>query len=251
MSAHLSPSLFGRSAAFVIDYVGVMLVLQLVATIGFAMTGGLVQTDGPLKVSSCRWPPAQPVSFPYGEPFVSIEGRTIEQRVCTLGLPSLPHARVLVVTASQKSGRWTTNQTDRIAIDKHNRAVWILWLGVFGIPLLWFYRSLTEYRSGQTFGKRLLGLRVAADTGGSELTWQQCSQRNLWLVLPLLFVDLLYGGPMLGIPNLVFLSPALAWPILIVSLSCAVWYLLIIIDVTRRRDPFHDRRSGTSVRRIS
>lgn len=242
--------LLKRCIAFVVDYAFVLLVLQIIGTLAFAVTGGRVQADGPLKISSCRWPPTNPFSFPYGRPFVETNGRRFKQSVCVLGLPGLPHARVLAVTASKKSGIWTINQTDRIALDQQNRAVWILWLGVFAVPLLWLYRSVMEHQFGRTLGKRWLGLRVFSTSEPLSLTWMQSSQRNLWLLAPLFVVDLVWEGPMLGLPNLILLTPMASWLILTLIVLCVAWCLWTMIEASGRNGSLHDRRAGTKVVRI-
>ena len=176
---------------------------------------------GPLQITSCRCPPSQAISFPYGNIDVSTTGREIRQSVCTYGLPSMPHAHVLQVTASQKIGRWTFKQTDRIALDTEGRAVWILWLGAFAIPLLWIYRTLFESRSGQTLRKRWLGVRVSSQQHQLP-SWEQSAVRNLWLLLPLLLADMVMEGPMLLLPNLILLPPSYGWLMLATGVICTI-----------------------------
>ena len=169
------PSMTRRTAAFAIDYLLVLLAIQIFATLAFTATGGRVQSAGPIEIANCRWPPASEITFPHGDLHVPTFGRRIKQTVCTLGLHGTPHDRFLKVTASLKSGTWTIRQTDRVALDPQNRAVWILWLGAFAVPLLWLYRIFTENRSGQTIGKKWLGLRVVSKQEGS-LAWRQVFQ---------------------------------------------------------------------------
>jgi uncharacterized RDD family membrane protein YckC len=242
------PITIRRILAFAIDYIFVLLVLQIIATLAFSPTGGRVQSSGPFEIINCQWPPAQEITFPHGDLSISTAGRHIQQSVCTLGLPGIPHARILKVTASQKSGTWTINQTDRVALDSQNRAVWILWLGVFAVPLLGLYRLFTEKHSGQTIGKKWLGIRVTSKQEGS-LTTRQAIARNLWLLLPFFAADLVMEGPMLAAPNLILLTPTFGWLTLAVTLLCSIWYSMTIIEIARGNDPIHDKRAGTGVER--
>ena len=241
--------MFHRASAFIIDYLLVLLVIQIIATLAFSVTAGRVQSMGPLQIWSCRWPPELPVSFPYGTIDVSAAEREVQQSVCTHGLPSMPHAHVLQVTASQKTGRWTINQTDRIALDTQGRAVWILWLGAFAIPLLWIYRTLFESRTGQTLGKHWLGLRVSSRQHQLP-SWKQSAVRNLWLLLPLLLADMVMEGPMLLLPNLLLLTPAFGWLMFATGVICTIWYAPAAVSTARNIEPLHDRIAGTYVDRI-
>lgn len=239
-----------RAIAFVIDCATVALVLQVLAMGLYGTTGGRVQSEGIFRVTECHWPPKEgDVTFPYGELTAPDHITSLSQKVCRASLFGIDQAHYLVASAQENYGGLTVTTTATILLDDAGRAVRVLWLDAFFLPLLLLLRVPGERRTGQSPGKRVMGIRVKGAAGPP--TAGESLKRNLLLLAPLMSSFVPLDLVTLASPNLIMLSSAVPVIAGVLALVGLAWTILLIFQTASRRTAIHDSFAGTAVVRAN
>lgn len=253
---HVSPSresprhggIWRRTGSVIVDIAIVLIFLQVIGTIAYFATDGRVQSSGFIRIAQCQWPPAPPaVTYPYGDIYLEPDSGDASQRECFLGVPGMPHAHFIEVTQQKSYGPIKISNQARILLDGQNRAGWILWIGLLGVPLVVAYRAWAESRTGQTIGKRLLGLRVSSPSGLP--TFFAALTRNAMLFAPMFAFDVVSDGWLLLTPNVSALSNAAGWAAFAVYCVYAGWYATAMFQIWKDKNTFYNQYVGVTVRR--
>lgn len=124
------------------------------------------------------------------------------------------------------------------------------------VVALLIYVITMEWRRGATIGKRLLGMR-AVDTSapssqiGIPLRKAVVRQLAMWIgAIPALLI--MVKVLILSEDPLSAMSGSGFWLAFTVALFVEiVWFIWIIVSVSKKHDPIYDRIAGTSVLRTS
>lgn len=237
-----------RIGALIIDCLIVLVPLQIVVAVLFAMSNGAIQGSFGIVSRACG-PVAQAPSGLEPPPPADANSFT----TCSISFFGLPTARSLVVGTVTQEGNTTTGRFVTYTLDADGNPVnafatdWIAILAVIG------YLITMERRSGATIGKRSLGIRTVSTgaPGQVGLPLKQAIIRQVaqWIgMVPgllLAFVFLVVAkDPMAAMATSSF------WTLFyIAAIIQLAWLFWIIVAVSRKRDPIYDRIAGTSVLR--
>jgi hypothetical protein len=230
-----------RLAALLFDAIIVIVPLEFLFAVLYAITGGSVQAGA--LFSQCQvireipqlsepLKPPPPVGWNFG----------LSCRGSSFGLET---GRWLVIGRVTKEGNVTKSVSQSYAITPDGkirnvtRLDWLLLLAFFT------YLATLEWRFGATLGNRLLRTRVldVAHPGAVGIPLRKALVRNLLIPaggFPMLALFLGYLIAYRGNLEAISASNFFAWFAVAGALSVA-WNLWIFIDIVRKRDPIYDR----------
>ncbi len=239
-----------RFGSFIADGAIILLPLEVVVAILFAMTDGRIQGQFGLNVLGCQaltqLPPGlqTQITNPNGA------------AKCAYGLPGLPTANVLIVSRSEKNGAVTTTVSESFWLDaKGDLAVQagydVTWIAVL---IFLAYIVACEVRRGRTIGDRVVRTRVV-DAAHPEVVGIPFARSILRrvammigaipaaIVLARVFYDR-YDAAALAAYTA---TPFYRYGMIASAVVCLAWFLLIVISIARKKDPIYDRIARTAV----
>lgn len=247
-SAPMRAGFWRRVGALVIDCLIVLVPLQIVVAILFAMSNGSIQGSFGLVSRTCA-----PVALaPSGlEPPPPADANTFSE--CEIGFFGLPTARTLAIGTVKQEGNTTSGRFITYSLDAQGNPVNAFttdWIAILAVVV---YLIAMERRSGATFGKRTLGIR-AVPTGtpgqiGLPLRQAVIRQAAKWIgmvpgVLFAVVVFFVIEDPFAAMETQGY------WTMFAIAAVIQIaWLLWIAISVSRKHDPIYDRFAGTSVLR--
>lgn len=245
---HRRAGFWRRFAAFIIDFLIVLVPLQIAVAILFAMTNGSIQGSFGIVSRVCQ-PLAQ---APAGlVPPPPADANTATE--CESSFFGLPTSRDLTIGTVQQEGNTTTGLYYTYSLDgdgKPNNAVQTDWIAILALLA---YLIAMEHRTGATIGKRALGLRAVPTHAPSQigLSLKQAAIRNFAQfigMVPALLV--LFIFLFVAMDPLTAMESSSFWTLFTIAIIIQLaWVIWIIVSVSNKRDPIYDRIAGTSVLR--
>jgi uncharacterized RDD family membrane protein YckC len=241
-----------RLIAFIIDGIIVSLPIQILVVVLFALTNGAVQTTSGIAFSNCLKTP-QLSELPQGldPPPPTGSNRAV---ICSTSLFGLETARRLTVSRVTKDGVVTKTFSRTYALDAQGNPRNVISLDSVVFLALFIYLIAMEHRLGATWGKRLLGIRVA-DIDRPErvgIPLRKAVFRNLLIwacAVPLLVVLLISMIVSHGDLELLMEGSFFIW-FAIAAVLALVGCLLVLVQIVRKLDPIYDKIAGTAVLRV-
>ncbi len=239
-----------RFGSFIADGAFILLPLEVVVAILFAMTDGRIQGQFGLNVLGCQ----ALTQLPPGLQTQITNPNGAAQ--CAFGLPGLPTANVLIVSRSEKNGALTTTVSESFWLDANGDLAVQAGYDVTWIAVLIFFTYIVacEVRRGRTIGDRMVRTRVV-DAAHPEVVGVPFARSIVRRV-----------AMMIGtIPAAIVLAPAFFYRYDAAALAAytatplyrygtvasvvigLVWLLLIVIAIVRKKDPIYDRIARTAV----
>lgn len=239
-----------RLGALLCDAALVLIPLQVVVGILFALTGGAIQGNFGFQTTICGSLDTLPDGLRPAPPegFNSIQD-------CQLSFFGLVTARKLVVAKVTVAGNSRTAVFRNYSLDANGSpregafdATWVAILALLA------YMACMEWRFGETFGKRATGIRVvdAGNPARIGIPPGRAMLRQLAIyggLLPLLLVEIvtvLFVGDAARLEALVT-SPSYILLLVIAGLAGLAWAIWILVSLARRHDPIYDRLAKTAV----
>lgn len=236
--------LWRRSAAFLIDYLLVFLLLVAVVAALFRLTNGAIQGDFTLRFGACYEATVKWDEGPSPVP----EYDTWKQ--CNTSLFGLVTASKLIGTSSSTGAEITLP----IGPDGKNTDS-VLNLGFIESIALFVYFFIMDWKTGEPIGKRVMAITVydADDKHRDGLPSRKAVRRS-WMkflgAVPLTLLQGWYafqewGNTSRAIPEASNLETAIAFAALAFA---PIWTIWIAISIALGDDPIHDRFAETTVR---
>ena len=240
-----------RLVALIIDAIIVSLPIQILVVVLFALTNGAVQTTSGLAVSHCLTIPVTELPQGLDPPPPAGANRAV---TCSSSFFGLETARSLTVSRVTKEGAVTKTFSRSYALDAQGNPRSAISLDVVAFVALFIYLIALEHRLGATWGKRLLGIRVAEIESPERvgIPLRKAVFRNLliwaWAIplLAVLLVSLIvsHGDMELLLEGNFFIWFAVA---AVLALAGCLW---VLIQIVRKLDPIYDKIAGTAVLRV-
>jgi uncharacterized RDD family membrane protein YckC len=238
-----------RTMALVIDTIVVSLPIQILVVLLFALSNGAVQTTSGIAFNNCLVTAELPQGLNPPPPAGS--NRAV---ICRTSFFGLETARRLIVSRVTKEGIVTKTFSRTYALDAQGKPTSAISLDGVVVLALFIYLITLEYRSGATWGKRLLAIRVAdiGEPARVGIPLRKAVVRNLliwaWAV-PLLAVLLVFLIVSHGDWESLMEGSFFVWFSFaaILAVACLVW---IIVQAARKLDPIYDKIAGTAVLRV-
>jgi uncharacterized RDD family membrane protein YckC len=234
-----------RWLAAVIDGIIVMIPFQMLAVVLFATTAGMIQMDNGF-FSSCM----NGTTIPRGlDPPPPRDSNAI--RVCRISFFGAPTGATLSVARVAHDGGATATVSQTYMLDTDGTPVrgrsidWIFQLAFVG------YLIVMIWKSGKTLGSRILKVRVidTANPGAAGVPLRKTIVRYLAMMIgaaPAIAIFLYQRIAVGGTADEMFTSGFFQW-IGYAAVFGAIWVLVLIVQVARKRDPVYDRLAGTAV----
>lgn len=239
-----------RIGSLLLDAVVVLLPLQVVVAVLFALTNGQMQGRFGLNLGGCD----QLSQLPPGLQ-TQVENPNGVQ-TCTWGFPGLPTSKLLVVSRSETEGALTSTVSESFWLDKDgqlaDRAGYdVSWIALL---LLVVYMVVLEIRRGRTIGDRIMRIRVV-DPARPEVVGLPAARsigRRLayWIgAVPAAVVNapILYYRYDVAKMSAYVATPAYRYGSYIALAAAAAWLIWIMVTIVRKRDPIYDRLARTAV----
>lgn len=239
-----------RFGSFLVDGAIILLPLEVVVAILFAMTDGQIQGRFGLNVLGCQaltqLPPGlqTQITNPNGA------------AKCAFGLPGLPTANVLVVSRSEKNGAVTTTVSESFWLDaKGDLAAQagydVTWIAVL---ILFTYIVACEVWRGRTIGDRMVRTRVvdAAHSDIVGIPFGRSIGRRVAMMIGTIPAAIVLTPVFSYRYDAAALAAYTATPFyrygMIVSVVIGLaWLILIVVAIARKKDPIYDRIARTAV----
>lgn len=250
-----------RVAAAVVDFLVVIVPLQLLLATAFAATGGGIQGDFGLTWTSCSAPSDDVRSLLMGG-VLRISDPRVSPVACTTRFAGLPtRVQLALVRGGREEASGSQDESPRlamIAVDADllpSRPLTVSWLP---LPIYAIVIASLWAMTGKTLGARLFRFRVVALAAparpgiGDRAAWKRILY---WFTVNGILTGPLYVLMTLGAIGLgaIFVGPdgtvraEVFWGIVaLVPLQFGVG-LWMLVDIVRRRDPIYDRLAGTAV----
>lgn len=239
-----------RAAAWLVDCSVVLIPLQIVVVVLFAWTNGRIQGSFGFVLRTCTplaaLPPGLQTKIPDPTSFVD----------CRSSLLGAGTSRYLIVSRSETQGATTTGVFETFWLDPSGQLAQLpvynaSWIAVL---VLLVYVVGMEGLRGQTLGKRLLGIRTVALSGGRTIgtgIYRALARRLAMMLfvlaaLPSWAMAAWIGDDMAAASRLLVDPTYRAASIAGTALSVA-WFVWIAVSMVRKRDPIYDRIAGTAV----
>jgi hypothetical protein len=172
-------------------------------------------------------------------------------RTCHVSFFGATTGAVLTVGRITREGTMTTTVTQGYMIDKDGKPVngfaidWIVWLALLA------YLVIMTWKSGRSLGDRAAKLRVidTTDPGAPGVPLLKAFIRYPAMMIGFVPVFALliwryFAGS--GSADAMFTADTFRWA-MILLLIAAVWEIVLIVQVARKKDPYYDRLAGTAV----
>jgi uncharacterized RDD family membrane protein YckC len=231
---------WARLGAYLIDFVIVTAIVQVMAMILYPHSGGQVQATGFLRGIGCQTLAAPPVGVSVPP---ELEANRFEE--CRVGILGLEYAHTFRADNVTAEGV-VTSEGWTVMLDQSGKVVaWPL-LDVLVLPLFMLWRAVTDGRSAGTLGRKATGLKLVTGEG-SQPGFGKALGRQVLLWWPVL------AGLPLGLTpdltaSLIGTESELSMPVAaVLGPAVVVWFIAAIVMIVRRRDPLYDRWVGTAV----
>ncbi len=234
-----------RFLAFLIDFVIVVVPMQIVVAILFTATSGHVQMTDGLTYRFCS--PVQAIPDLTSPPPAQSNAASL----CDTYFLGARTARNLIVARVTREGHVTHSVWRSYMVDASGRPIKGLSLTNIPIAILALYMIAMESARGATLGDRALGLRVArsADSGRSRASFWRVTARYLALALggaPAALTALYFTGG--SDPDKIDSAGLFFW-LAASGVFALLWYGTALVQIVRKRDPIFDRIAGTAMLR--
>lgn len=233
-----------RFGAFLLDMAIVLVPLQLVVVVLFALTGGAVQGSFGVAGTLCR----QVTTLPEGLVPPPPEGAN-NAVACRLSFFGLPTANLLHVSAITTNGALTTTVTQTYTLDANGRLNAAVSLDfVAWIALVLYIVALEAWR-GATLGKSVTRIRTVRldQPERAGIGVKTAVMREVVKDVPLIVNVVALLWLTANVPNP---PDRLYHPLFLICIGfMAAWMIWIVIDIARKRDPIYDRLAGSAVLR--
>jgi uncharacterized RDD family membrane protein YckC len=243
-----------RAAAFLTDLAVVLLPLQVVVSVLFALTHGMIQGRFGISTTACTPLTELPPGL---KTRIADPTRIVDCRTSLFGFDT---SRFLHVDRSQTDGAVTTGVFERIRLDAEGQFMDpagfdVSWIA--GLVLLVYLVGMEASR-GQTVGKRLLGIRTIVRSRGGTIgigVLRALARRLAMMLgaiatLPALAMVFWSDGSIEGMSRLVhdrtYWAASTGGAVVVMA-----WFVWIAVSMARKRDPVYDRIVGTAVVRAS
>nr|WP_292773878.1 RDD family protein [Mesorhizobium sp.] len=243
-----------RLAAFVIDAACVLLPLQILVAVLFALTGGYIQSNFGVTRTNCTSLSALPAGLQ-----TQITNPTHVQD-CRTSLLGFDTSRVLVVSRVESGEVSTTTVSESFWLDAEGQlAVQAGYNVTWGALLaLLAYFVVLEAIYGRTIGKtamRIRAIRVASPEPRGVGWGRALARRFAWQIggIPFILtqIPIVMAGNNLEAIASILNSPAYSVAAIVSAIIMAAWLAWLAISMARKRDPVYDRIAGTAVVRAS
>lgn len=236
-----------RFLALFLDLIIIGTPFQIIAVVLFASTAGLVQmSGGGIVFKTCE--PSQSVPENLVPPPPQDSNFATECRFSFLGLQT---GQALIVGRNHKQGNTFTTVFRSYMTDADGKPVQGYSIdGYFALSLTIYLLAMLVWR-GATIGDRVLRIAIidVARPAMRGISVVQAILRYLYTMIGAL--------PAIGVMSYWWLvtagnidAPAASMAIELLPLAlivALVWYVWIIVQIARKRDPVYDRLAGTAV----
>lgn len=236
-----------RVGALLIDSIIILLPLQILVAVLFALTNGTVQGNFGFVTTICSQTDSLPERLQPPPP----QGFNIATE-CRSSLLGFETSRTLTLGVFTQKDNVTTGQVQAYSLGSEGNQVDAIRVNWTAVLLLLVYLIVMEWRSGATLGKRLLGIRTvdSLDPSRIGIPFRKAVLRQLaiWIgavpSLLLLIVALGSNSPENLATNNMF------WFGLVAAVMIELlWFIWIIVSISNKRDPVYDRIAATAVLR--
>jgi RDD family len=247
--------LLRRSFAILLDFIIVVAPVQIIVAVLFAATAGHVQLMQGLTLTHCvatghmpdNLNPPPPAGANWAKDCrVTFFGAEIA-RTLTVGHIDRPSG---TASTSVSVGvhfidrlfgkKEALTDPETYTLDREGKPIrgavaldWLAYVVLFGY-LVW-----TESRTGRSLGDRAMGIVVIDTAAAGNASWQVPAGKMIIRYLALM-AGLLPLADLLDTQGLEQWSGA-------ADLIAALWYIINVVQILRRRDPPYDRIAGTAV----
>jgi|GEM_PF-1297623 len=230
--------LIRRGIAFLIDTIVVMVATQLLASVLFPLSGGVV-IDSTAVVISCE---------PARERPQDVEARPgfqpTAEKICTKSFFGQPTARFYTMSRQEAGSSATTSIS--YSLDAEGRVALAFDLSLLQWPLLALMRWWTEVRGWQSPGRQATLLYVLPRTGVSARS--ALRRRYVLFTLPCILSIVVAIGLSTVLSAGLTLPSDLPPTLLLLSRLPEVAAMIVAVTaIVRGRDAFYDEAAGTSV----
>jgi len=236
-----------RLLALTLDLIIIGTPFQIIAVVLFATTAGLVQmSGGGIVFKTCE--PSQSVPENLVPPPPKDSNFATECRFSFLGLQT---GQALIVGRNHKQGNTFTTVFRSYMTDPDGKPVQGYSIdGYFALSLTIYLLGMIVWR-GATIGDRILRIAIidAARPQVRGVSLLKAILRYVYMMIGVVpaFAVLIYSWLVTG-GEIDAAAASLALEFLPLTVIIALaWYVWIIVQIARKRDPVYDRLAGTAV----
>jgi hypothetical protein len=234
-----------RWFGILIDYVVVIIPFEIIAVILFALTAGTVQLDTGL-FRSCESGTTIPQALDPPPPHNSNR-----MTVCRVSFFGATTGAVLTVARVTRSQNRTTTVSRSYMLDKNGTPIhgtsidWIVQLCLFA------YLVGMISKTGRTLGSRVVRVKIidTANPTAPGVPLGKAVGRYLAMMIgavPALGLLLYQYETQGGDADRIFTADFFHWYAYAAILG-ALWVIVLVVQIARKRDPVYDRLAGTAV----
>jgi uncharacterized RDD family membrane protein YckC len=239
-----------RTLASLIDALIISAPFQLLAAILFVVTAGWIQDSSGITWTSCDSVKEIPQALAPAPP---VDANII--RDCRVFFFGMETARTLFVARATKQGSTTTSVFTTYMLDRDGHSIQGVSIDLLVFAVFAAYVAAMESRRGATICDRFVGIRVIAAAAPSArgAPIMRIVARYLAMFLglaPMLAVLLFYFVRDNGNVEAIAESGFFRW-IGVAGFIGVIWFIVLVIQIAAKRDPYYDRIAGTAVLRIS
>ena len=235
-----------RTFSFFLDYMIVFVPFQIAAVILFALTAGMVQFAGGITTTVCYKATSIPPDL---KPPPPVNPNAAE--VCKTSLFGAETARRLTVLRITKDGNTTYKISQSYSLDRNDKVIDAWPLDWPAYIVLFFYLFWAKLRMPGTLGDRAAKISVVDDSLKTSLPppARQMAIRYTALLGPFLVTTAVilalakvFGSSADDMAKYHYLAIAL-----VIMSPALIYYLICLVQIVRKTDPFWDRRAMTAV----
>lgn len=236
-----------RWLATLIDSIVVIFPFQVLAAILFAATAGGVQMNSGF-FRACAPATSVPKALDPPPPHDSNFAST-----CHVSFFGATTGATLTVGRTTREGTTTTNVSQNYMVDADGKPIRGTSIdGIVGLAFLAYLVGMV-WKTGRSLGARTVGVRVvdAATPGTSGVPLRKAITRYLAMVLgaaPALAILIYQRVAVGGSADAMFTASFFRWFMYAGGLG-ALWAVVLIFQIARKKDPVYDRLAGTAVLR--
>lgn len=227
-----------RGIAFVIDLIVVMIATQLLASLLFPLSNGIL-IDSTAVIISCEPAGQRPQNIETAPDF-----RPTAEQICTKSFFGQPVARFYTMSRQEPGSSVTTSVSH--SLDRQDRAALTFDLSLLQLPLLALMRWLVEAQGWQSPGRQATLLYVLPRAGVSARP--ALGRRYLLFALPyavpMVIATVLFAALQAGLAAPGDLTNALLF---LSRLPETMAVIVAVTAIARSHDAFYDEGAGTSV----
>jgi len=238
-----------RAMSILIDAIVVLVPFQVLAAMLFAATAGKVQMYSGFTSQACdkaAIPQLLNPPPPHDSNFAQI---------CRIKLFNATTGVILTVGRTTKEGSVTKTVNQSYMVDEKGDPIDGIVIDWIAILALLVYLVGMIWKTGKTIGARMVGIRFidAAQPSGPGIPLPKAITRYLAIeigLIPALALLAYLKMTTDGSADAIFGDEFFRW-FMVTIFVAVVWYVLLIAQIARKRDPIYDRLAGTMVVRES